>query len=211
MPFLGVARKNLSRPSTGPGGTIGPGVRNRPRPGAGLGARTGGEAGRTLKAPLSPRRFGGPAKDKNVKQPFKPWMPPGQQAGMQQMTYSSTPPPQPQPDLLASQLGNIMGGANPPPPPAPPPPQQYSAQAQAPPPPVQQPQGMLGQVVGAVGGQIQQPQPPQPFLGINPGTYNQPGGQIPLPAFLGQQPQQPQYGGYTIPPPQFGLPGRYRR
>ena len=206
MPFLGVARKNLSRPSTGPGGTIGPGVRNRPRPGAGNRARTGGEAGRTLKAPLSPRRFGGPAKDKNVKQPFKPWMPPGQQAGMQQMTYSSTPPPQPQPDLLASQLGNIMGGANPPPPPAPPPPQQYSAQAQAPPPPAPVPQAPYPQVQPQF-----QPQPPQPFLGINPGTYSQPGGPIPLPSFLGQQPQQPQYGGYTIPPPQFGLPGGYRR
>jgi len=46
------------------------------------------------------------------RQQFTPWMPPGQQAGVQQMQFSTQAPvQQQQPDLLAQRLHGLMGSS----------------------------------------------------------------------------------------------------
>ena len=121
----------FARPSTRPGGTIGPASRNYNRPGAG-GAKTGSITDRVMKPkkmvagvprkriPTGPPRAYVGANEKRQdttretrgkRQQFTPWMPPGQQAGVQQMQFSTQPVQQQQPDLLAQRLHSLMGGA----------------------------------------------------------------------------------------------------
>ena len=157
----------FARPSTRPGGTIGPASRNYNRPGAG-GAKTGSITDRVMKPkkmvagvprkriPTGPPRAYVGANEKRQdttretrgkRQQFTPWMPPGQQAGVQQMQFSTQPVQQQQPDLLAQRLHSLMGSSQ-------------WGQAQQ---PVQPQPSVFGQVAQAAAPvQMGQPQAVQP-------------------------------------------------